>query len=95
MIDKNMLDKEYSFTITNDNGIEVVCDTLALVEQAGEPIIIYTDYTLDDDNKFNLYISKVVEKENNYILEKIDNYENIPEIQKALENIWKKDYDQR
>ena len=95
MIDKNMLDKEYSFTITNDNGIEVVCDTLALVEQAGEPIIIYTDYTLDDDNKFNLYISKVVEKDNNYILEKIDNYENIPEIQKALENIWKKDYDQR
>lgn len=95
MIDKNMLDKEYSFTITNDNGIEVVCDTLALVEQAGEPIIIYTDYTLDDNNKFNLYISKVVEKDNNYILEKIDNYENIPEIQKALENIWKKDYDQR
>ena len=93
MIDKNMLDKEYSFTITNDNGIEVVCDTLALVEQAGEPIIIYTDYTLDDNNKFNLYISKVVEKDNNYILEKIDNYENIPEIQKALENIWKKDYD--
>ena len=95
MIDKNMLDKEYSFTITNDNGIEVVCDTLALVEQAGEPIIIYTDYTLDDNNKFNLYISKVVEKDNNYILEKIDNYENVPEIQKALENIWKKDYDQR
>lgn len=90
-----MIDKEYSFTITNDNGIEVVCDTLALVEQAGEPIIIYTDYTLDDNNKFNLYISKVVEKDNNYILEKIDNYENIPEIQKALENIWKKDYDQR
>lgn len=95
MIDKNMLDKEYSFTITNDNGIEVVCDTLALVEQAGEPIIIYTDYTLDDNNKFNLYISKVVEKDNNYILEKIDNYENVSEIQKALENIWKKDYDQR
>lgn len=95
MIDKNMLDKEYSFTITNDNGIEVVCDTLAIVEQAGEPIIIYTDYTLDENNKFNLYVSKVVEKDNNYMLEKIDNYEDIPEIQKTLENIWKKEYEEK
>ena len=52
MIDKNMLNPEYSFTITNDNGIEVVCDTLAVVQQNEEPIIIYTDYTLDKDNKF-------------------------------------------
>lgn len=92
MIDKNMLNPEYSFTITNDNGIEVVCDTLAVVQQNEEPIIIYTDYTLDKDNKFNLYVSKVTLKDDNFILEKIDNYENIPEIQNALKNIWSKEY---
>lgn len=92
MIDKNMLNPEYSFTITNDNGIEVVCDTLAVVQQNEEPIIIYTDYTLDKDNKFNLYVSKVTLKDDNFILEKINNYENIPEIQEALKNIWSKEY---
>lgn len=92
MIDKNMLNPEYSFTITNDNGIEVVCDTLAVVQQNEEPIIIYTDYTLDKDNKFNLYVSKVTLKDDNFILEKINNYENIPEIQKALNNIWFNEY---
>lgn len=92
MIDKNMLNPEYSFTITNDDGIEVVCDTLAVVQQNEEPIIIYTDYTLDKDNKFNLYVSKVTLKDDNFILEKIDNYENIPEIQKTLKNIWSKEY---
>ena len=92
MIDKNMLNPEYSFTITNDNGIEVVCDTLAVVQQNEEPIIIYTDYTLDKDNKFNLYVSKVTLKDDNFILEKINNYENIPEIQKSLKNIWSKEY---
>lgn len=92
MIDKNMLNPEYSFTITNDNGIEVVCDTLAVVQQNEEPIIIYTDYTLDKDNKFNLYVSKVALKDDNFILEKINNYENIPEIQKTLNNIWSKEY---
>ena len=92
MIDKNMLNPEYSFTITNDNGIEVVCDTLAVVQQNEEPIIIYTDYILDKDNKFNLYVSKVTLKDDNFILEKINNYENIPEIQKALNNLWSKVY---
>lgn len=92
MIDKNMLNPEYSFTITNDNGIEVVCDALAVVQQNEEPIIIYTDYTLDKDNKFNLYVSKVTLKDDNFILEKINNYENIPEIQKALNNIWSNEY---
>lgn len=92
MIDKNMLNPEYSFTITNDDGIEVVCDTLAVVQQNEEPIIIYTDYTLDKDNKFNLYVSKVTLKDDNFILEKINNYENIPEIQKALNNIWSNEY---
>ena len=69
-----------------------MCDALAVVQQNEEPIIIYTDYTLDKDNKFNLYVSKVTLKDDNFILEKINNYENIPEIQKALNNIWFNEY---
>lgn len=92
MINENKINEEYTFSITNDDGIEVLCDTLGIIEQE-EPIIIYTDYTLDNDNKFNLYVSKVVKKDDNFILEKIDNYENIPKIKNALENIWKKEYE--
>lgn len=92
MINENKINGEYTFSITNNDGIEVLCDTLGIIEQE-DPIIIYTDYTLDKDNKFNLYVSKVVNKDDNFVLEKIDNYENIPEIQKALENIWEKQYE--
>lgn len=88
MIDKNLINKDYSFTITNDDGMEIICDTLALIESQDNPIVIYTDYTLDDNNKFNVFVSQLVANGDNFSLETIDNYQSIPEIKKALDQIW-------
>lgn len=88
MIDKNLINEEYSFTTTDENGNEVICDTMAMLEKDNVPIIIYTDYSMNAENKFNLYVSKVVSNEGNFYLEKIDNYENLPEIRNAIESIW-------
>lgn len=88
MIDKDLINEDYSFTIINDDGMEVICDTLALIESQDNPIVIYTDYTLDKDNKFNVFVSQLVANGDNFSLETVSNYENIPEIKKALDQIW-------
>lgn len=83
------INEEYSFTTINENGMEVICDTLAVINQENDnPIIIYTDYTLDKDKKFNLYVSKVIKNNDNFQLETIDDYQIIPEINQALQKIW-------
>lgn len=87
MIDKNLISEDYSFTTFDEKGNEVICDTLALIEYEDIPVIIYTDYTVDADNKFNLYVSKVVENDGEFILEQFTNYEDIPEIKNALERL--------
>ena len=88
MIDKNLINEDYSFTTTDNNGNEVKCDTLALIQREDYPIIIYTDYTMDNENKFNLFVSQVVPNGEGFTLEMIDNYEDIPDIKKAIDNIW-------
>jgi len=88
MIDKSLINEDYSFTTTDEFGNELKCDTLALIENNNDPIIIYTDYTLDNENKFNLYVSKLVEYNGNFNLEIIENYENIPEVKETLNRIW-------
>ena len=87
MINKDLISKEYSFTTFDDAGHEVICDTLALVDNGENPIIVYTDYSMDEDNKFNLFVSKIVENDGGFSLEKIDNYEDIPEIQNILNKL--------
>lgn len=82
------INEDYSFTVMDENGLETICDTLSVVNIEGEsPLIIYTDYSLDKDNKFNLYVSKVIKENDNFKLEKIDDYSIISEIQKEIEKI--------
>ena len=88
MIDKSLIREDYSFTTYDDLGNEVICDTLALIERDGNSIIVYTDYTMDVNNKFNLYVSQIIPSEDGYSLETIDNYGDIPEIQKTLQKLW-------
>ena len=85
----DILSEDYSFTVTNDDGTETICDTLAIVAADGyqEPLIIYTDYTLDNDKKFNLFVSKVVPNEFGFTLQHIDNYNIIPEITAAIQEL--------
>lgn len=82
------IDKDYSFTVMDENGNETICDTLSVVSIEGEnPLMIYTDYSLDQEGKFNLYVSKIIKDNDDLKLEKIDDYSIIPEIQKEIEKI--------
>lgn len=85
---EQLIQDEYSFTTFNNAGLEVKCDTLGVIKspELGS-IIIYTDYTLNAENKFNLYVSKLISEEEGYRLEQLDNYENIPVIQDAMQKI--------
>lgn len=87
-MDKSVINENYSFTTYDESGNEVICDTLALIDSGENPIIVYTDYTMDNENKFNLFVSKVVENGESFTLETIDNYEDVPEIRKVLEKLW-------
>ena len=88
MIDKNLIDKDYSFTVTDENGNEMICDTMALIDTGDSPMIIYTDYTLNDDNKFNLFVSKVIQDGDGFSLERVDDISNLPDVKKAMDKIW-------
>lgn len=82
------IDKDYEFTVVDDNGIETICDTLSVVNIEGmDPLIIYTDYSLDEESKFNLFVSKVINVDDAIKLERIDDYSVIPEIQKEIYRI--------
>jgi hypothetical protein len=78
-------DDDYSFSVTTPNGIEMKCDTLGTVmDEDGHCIILYTDYTLDKENKFNIYASKLVKDGDAIRLESIRDIENYPQILEAL-----------
>lgn len=88
MIDKDLINEEYSFTTTDESGKEVICDTLALIEKEDNPIIIYTDYTLDENGKFNMFVSQLIKKDDGFYLEAINDYSEMPEVREALDKIW-------
>ena len=56
-------DEEYNFTVVDDEGKEVICDVISLLqdEKTNDVYIIYTDYTMNDKNQFNTYLSELVE----------------------------------
>ena len=83
------IDNDYSFVVTDEYGNDTICDTLAVVNVEGEkPMVIYTDYSLDEEDRFNLFASRVVEVDGTMQLEKIDDASNIPEIRQEMEKIW-------
>lgn len=83
------IDNDYSFVVTDEYGNDTICDTLAVVNVEGEkPMVIYTDYSLNEEDRFNLFASRVVEVDGTMQLEKIDDASNIPEIRQEMEKIW-------
>ena len=47
-------EEEYNFTVVDDNGNEVLCDVISLLqdEKTNNLYVIYTDYTLNENNQF-------------------------------------------
>ena len=91
-----MSENDFSFEIINDDGMQVKCDTLLLITpEIGENIdedtyIIYTDYTMDDKNNFNVFISKLVKSGDDFKLEKAADYEKYTRLVEAMKNEYAK-----
>ena len=79
--------EDLSFSIINDQGIEVECDILSIVpnlENNDEPFVVFTDYMLDDNDQFVLQYGKVIEENGEYILKVIDDDKVINVIKESL-----------
>ena len=80
-----MNNEEYNFTVIDDNGNEVICDVISVIndEKTNEVYVLYTDYTINEKDQFNTYLSQLVEKNGKYSLKNIENRE---KYQYILEN---------
>lgn len=70
-------DDEYNFTVIDENGNEVICDVISLIQdsKSDEVYVLYTDYTLNEKDQFNTYLSQLVESRGQYRLKRIENRE--------------------
>lgn len=86
--------EEYSFTIINDQGIEVTCDLISIINdnKTNQVYVVYTDYLLTKSNKFRILISELAQEGENYILKDVKNQDKLEEIKKASLTLHSKAY---
>ena len=75
--------EDLSFDILNKDGMEVTCDIKAVVpnpDNQEEPYVMYTDYTLDENDNFVTLYGQIVEEDGVPILKRFDDYETISKI---------------
>ena len=81
--------EDLSFTTTNKDGLEVVCDITTVIpndENNEEPYVIFTDYTLDENDEFIEQFGKIVEVDGDYILKVIEDPKTIAMLNKERED---------
>ncbi len=81
--------EDLSFTKINEDGIEMICDILAVVpnpDNKEEPYVIYTDYTLDDKDEFVNSYGKIVSENDEYTLKTVTDKKTIDLINKESED---------
>ena len=82
--------EEMSFVITNDKGVEVKCDVLSVInDDDNKTYIIYTDYTLNNNDEYNIYVSQMISEGDSFKLEEIDNLDLLPGFQEIYEDVKK------
>lgn len=76
------MDKEMNFTIITEDGQEVMCDVLSFYQdtKTEDVFVLYTDYTLDDNDKFKVYLSQLIEERGEYKLELVNDKERYKEL---------------
>lgn len=77
--------EDLSFNIINDKGIEVICDITAVIPNPinpDEPYVMYTDYMLDENDEFRTMYGKVIEVNDEFKLQVIDDVSIIEMIDK-------------
>lgn len=80
---------DLSFTIKNKDGLDVICDITSVVpneENEQEPYVVFTDYMMDEDNKFVYQYGKVVNVDGDYILKVIDDENVVNKIKDQLKD---------
>lgn len=85
------MNEEYSFTVTNKEGMEVTCDVISMITDKDSKIyLLYTDYLLDDNGNFRLLASELVQKKNDFVLQDIEDKEKLTELVKSAKNLYEK-----
>lgn len=85
---------DYSFTIINDQGLEVTCDLISIINdnETNQVYVIYTDYLLTKTNKFRILISELVQDGENYILRDVQNPSKLEELKNTSLTLHSKAY---
>ncbi len=81
--------EDLSFNIINKDGIEVTCDITCVIpneENEEEPYVIFTDYSLDDNDEFIEQYGKIVEVDGDYVLKVITDENLIKKIKTDAED---------
>lgn len=86
--------EEYSFTIINDQGMEVKCDLISIINdnETDQVYVVYTDYLLTKTNKFRILISELTQENDSFILKDVRNADKLEEIKKASLTLHSKAY---
>jgi uncharacterized protein YrzB (UPF0473 family) len=85
---------DYSFTIINEQGMEVKCDVISVVSdnETNQVYIVYTDYLLTKTNKFRILISELTEVNGEYTLKDINDSRKLEEIKNTSLTLHAKAY---
>lgn len=86
---------DYSFTVINDQGMEVKCDIISLItdDKTNQMYIIYTDYVLTQNDKFRILVSEIVNDNGEYRLQDIADENKAQEIMEASLHLHSKAYE--
>lgn len=85
------MNDEYSFTVINKEGMEVICDVVSMITDDSSKIyLLYTDYLLDDRGNFRLLASELVEKNDDFVLQDIEDKEKLKELVNSAKNLYEK-----
>ena len=81
--------EDLSFDIINKDGLEVTCDITAVIpnpDSSEEPFVMFTDYTLDQNDNFVTYYGKIIEEEGQSKLLQIEDQETIHKIKELSQD---------
>lgn len=82
---------EYSFTIINNEGMEVVCDVISMITDKDSKIyLLYTDYILDKDGNFRVLASELVQNKDEFILKNIEDKKKLKALYSSAQDLYQK-----
>ena len=85
------MNEGYSFTVVNNEGIEVTCDVFSMITDAESRIyLLYTDYLLDEEGKFRLLASELVQEKRDFTLKDINDKKKLVELVEAAKDLYRK-----